>query len=182
VPIVAHISTEGAFSSPKWYANVPEFVQGVRSSVEFAVEPFRASTLNLPHEAYLSAMILGGVFERHPNLRFGVIECGAQWVGPLAERLDMWAEQFASRLSVLSMKPSEYMVRHVRITPFVFEKVSTYFDRWPELIDIYAYSSDYPHVEGGRDSKGRFYDEISRFGDDVVNRFFYENAKTLLPA
>ena len=182
VPVVAHISTEGAFSSPQWYANVPEFVQGPKSSLEFAVEPFRASTINLTHEAFLTAMLLGGVFERHPNLRFGVIECGAQWVGPLAERLDMWAEKFASRLSALSMKPSHYLVRQVRITPFVFEPVARYFERWPDLIDIYTYSTDYPHVEGGRDSKRKFFDEIAQFGDDVVDRFFYKNATTLIPA
>lgn len=68
-------------------------------------------------------------------MRFGVIELGAAWVGALGERLDMWAEkQFQGRLSkVLTMRPSAYLARNVRVTPFHFEPVSHYLERYPHL-------------------------------------------------
>jgi hypothetical protein len=59
------------------------------------------------------------VFERHPTLRFGAIELGSHWLGPLADNLDMWIERvFARRTKdILSLKPSEYLARNVRVTP-----------------------------------------------------------------
>ena len=49
-------------------------------------------------ENYVAAMVLGGVFERHPHLRFGVIELSASWIGPLAERLDMTQSAISHQL------------------------------------------------------------------------------------
>jgi hypothetical protein len=181
VAVLFHIGTEFGLSSPAWYANVPAFKYGENSSIEFPVEPFRASTINLANENFLAAMILGGVFERHPTLRFGVIECGAQWVGPLAERLDLWSKQFTKRLAHLTMKPSAYLARNVRVTPFIFEPVGEYYDRWPHLGDVYCYSSDYPHREGGKASHLRFLKEVERHGGDVVDRFFRRNSAWLMP-
>jgi predicted TIM-barrel fold metal-dependent hydrolase len=184
VPVLVHLGTEfGLLASDRWNANAPEFLPSAGSSVEFTLEPYRGSTLSFTTENFLTPMILGGVFERHPDLRFGVIECGAQWVGPLAERLDLWADQFSARLSsTLSMKPSEYLARNVRVTPFVFEDVDKYIERNPDLVDAFCYSSDFPHREGGRDSKRRFYSRLSRLGDDVLNKFFLSNGEWIVPA
>src|SRR3546814_1432134 len=77
-------------------------------------------------------MVLDGVFERHPDLRCGVIEMGASWVPSLMRRLDYAAKSFARTepmLGELSMKPSEYVRRQVRVTPFPGEDVA-------ELISI----------------------------------------------
>jgi predicted TIM-barrel fold metal-dependent hydrolase len=128
-------------------------------------------------------MVLGGVFERHPDLRFGVIELSASWVGPLAERLDMWADKmFASRFREnLSMRPSAYIARNVRVTPFHFEPLARYLDRYPHLSDVYCYSTDYPHFEGGQDSKRAFADALSGVSADLRDKFFYRNGAFLLP-
>lgn len=181
VPVVLHVGTEFGFASPDWHANVPQFTYGMKDSIEFPIEPFRGSTIHFAIEAYLGAMILGGVFERHPRLRFGVVECGAHWVGPLAEKLDLWAEQFRSRLGdVLTMKPSEYLARNVRVTPFYFEKVDMYFSRHPQLSDVFAYGSDFPHLEGGKSSMRLLYDQLLPLGSDVIDKFFVRNGAWLL--
>jgi predicted TIM-barrel fold metal-dependent hydrolase len=181
-PVLFHVGTEFAFASPAWYANVKQFEYGPRSSIEFPIEPYRASTINLANEAFLGAMVLGGVFERFPELRVGVVECGAHWVGPLAEKLDLWSSQFGSRLESLSMLPSAYLSRNVRVTPFFFEPVGMYFKRYPQLSDVYCFGSDFPHVEGGKRSKQGFMDRLRPLGEDVVDRFFVRNGELILPA
>ena len=182
-PILLHVGTQFAFYKPAWYANVPAFEYGPKSSVEFPIEPYRASTIHLAVEAFLGAMVLGGVFERHPRLRLGVVECGAHWVGPLAEKLDLWGGLFQSRLKgTLSMRPSEYIARNVRVTPFHFEPVGAYMQRHPELSDVYCFGSDFPHVEGGKSPQEQFRQSLAGLGDDIARKFFVTNGELLLPA
>lgn len=181
VPITFHIGTDGPlFRSHAWAQNVPAF-EGAET-LEVTIQPYWGATVNFAAENYLAAMILGGVLERHPTLRIGVIESGAQWVGPLAERLDLWASQFRPRLgSILAMKPSEYMNRQVRATPFFFEDVVSYFDRYPHLHNVYAFSTDYPHVEGGRQSKQVFAQNLSGCNAIIKRKFFRDNGSLLVP-
>lgn len=184
VAVTLHIGTEFPFlASSRWASRVPQFKRADFASLEFPVEPYFGATMNFTHENYLTVLILGGVFERHPNLRFGSLEITAQWIGPLAERLDLWERQFHKRFTgVLSMKPSEYINRNVRIGPFPFEDVASYFTRYPELSDVYSFSSDFPHVEGGKGSKRKFFDNLAPLGEDVLRKFFVTNPELLLPA
>lgn len=180
--VVLHLGTEfGFLKSDAWDRNVPEFVPATFSQLEFPLQPMRLAQMSMMSENFTAAMILGGVFERFPRLRFGVIECSAWWVGPLAERMDIISEVFAKRLTSLSMRPSEYLARNVRVTPFIFEDVAMYYERHPELADVFVYSTDYPHKEGGEYSKKTFYDALKPLGDEVVTKFFRSNGEWLLP-
>lgn len=183
--VTMHVGVEfPLLSSPAWGVGVPEFANSMGSSLEFVLQPYWGATVNFASENYLTAMVLGGVFERHPELRFGSIEVGARWLGPLAERLDMWAELFRTRLfdsGSLTMKPSAYLNRNVRVAPYYFEPVDTYFDRYPEVADCYCFASDYPHREGGRRTKEAFYNRLAPLGTTVVRKFFTENGSWLLP-
>jgi predicted TIM-barrel fold metal-dependent hydrolase len=132
-------------------------------------------------EIALLPIVMGGVFERFPRLRFGVIEFGAQWLGPLVERMDMHAALMAKVGTGLPMKPSEYVRRNVRCTPFWSEPVDRYIDRYG-LEEVYCFSTDFPHVEGGKDPVGRFHATLDRLGPSVVEGFFARNAELLLPA
>ena len=182
VAAVPHLgTTQHLLRSGRWNANVPAFVADSKSMVEFPLQPYAGATLNMGPDNFLSTMILGGTFERHPMLRFGVMEMGAQWVGHLAERLDLWAGEFEKRLPHLKMKPSEYMNRNVRATPFVFEDVKSYFEKYPSLSDVYCYSSDYPHVEGGKFSKQRFLLNLNGLDDLLIKKFFSENGAWIMP-
>ena len=142
--------------------------------------------MHLAAQNMTMTMITGGVFDRHPRLRFGVIELGAHWVGPLAELLDLWADNSQGfsrdgiRASGLERKPSDYLRSNVRVTPFVFEPVDVYLDRY-DLADVLCFSTDYPHVEGGRDPLGRFASLLERHGREVVEKFFVTNGQLLLP-
>jgi uncharacterized protein len=129
-------------------------------------------------EIPLLSIVMGGVFERFPRLRFGVIEFGAQWLGPLVERMDLHAALMAKVGTGLPMKPSEYVRRNLRCTPFWSEPVDRYIDRYG-LEEVYCFSTDFPHIEGGKDPVGKFHASLDRLGPEVVEGFFARNAELL---
>lgn len=185
VPVTIHLGTERGFvASQDWSKGVEVFQPSFKSTIEFVIEPLSCVTLHYAPENFLAAMVLGGVFERHPGLRLGIIELGATWVGPLADRMDMWAEKmFVPRFSqTLSMPPSAYLARNVRVTPFFFEPVAQYFERYPHLSDVFCFSTDYPHFEGGNESKSQFADALRSHSDDIRDGFFYRNPAWILPS
>jgi predicted TIM-barrel fold metal-dependent hydrolase len=104
----------------------------------------------------LNVMLWGGVFERHPTLRFAVTEDGAWWVPDLIWRADDKyvganhnVKKFGANLyrELLRMKPSEYFRRQVFIgasTPTPEE-----IQRRERIgIDNMMWGNDYPHPEG----------------------------------
>jgi predicted TIM-barrel fold metal-dependent hydrolase len=175
-----HLALENFLKTEKW-RDVPEFFYDTGLSAEFVVDPWTFSTVYMVAEIYLTTMILGGVFERHPALRFGAIESSAFWVAPMAENLDRWAGQFKRRMAkILSMPPSGYVARNVRATPFIFEPVDRYIERYG-FEDVYCYGSDYPHYEGGTNQMQTFAGKLARLGDDVMEKFFVTNGEMIIP-
>lgn len=183
VPVTAHVGSDLGFLAHGEWTNAPAFAPK-KLSFELGFEPYSFATLHLPVEHFITVMVLGGVFERHPRLRFGAIELGAHWLGPLADNLDMWAEKvFARRIAeVLTMKPSAYIARNVRVTPHnVAEPVSQFFTRYPHLADCYCFSTDYPHLEGGAHINTKMFEALEPLGEDVLERYFVTNGEWLLP-
>lgn len=181
-----HISGDGNFWRQRGWNDAPAF-EGHTQFVEISRDPWVLSQMHLPFENFTAVMVLGGVFDRHPSLRFGVIECAAHWVGPLMRRLDMWhnAGQVVNNPSAdtayrLPEPPSFYFKRNIRVTPFVFEDVARDIVQYG-LEDVLCFSTDYPHVEGGRGALKRFYDNVSPLGEAVTEKFFVANGQLLLP-
>lgn len=142
-----------------------------------------ATALHQAEENFLTVLLMGGVFERHPGLRFGVIENGASWLGPLSERLDLGVtptDGIRRAKARLSLKPSEYMARQVRTSVLLHEPVEVWLERYPNIQECYCYSSDFPHPEGQHHSLQRFYERVAPLGDDVVEKFFVSNPQLLL--
>jgi hypothetical protein len=53
------------------------------------------------------------------------MELGAGWVGSTCQNMDLWVNEFSRRFSSqLSMTPSDYVRRNVRVSPLTFEPVS----------------------------------------------------------
>ena len=181
VPVVLHIGGEVGFMDKAWGAT-PNLLPGHQPDDPLdgeTVGPFSLAMMSFAPQAFLTALILDGVLERHPNLHIGVIEMTAQWVGALAEMLDQRYELFKRVRSILSMKPSEYLNRHVRVTPFWWEPVGTYIERYG-LEDVYVFSTDFPHVEGGTDPVQRFHASLAGHSDEVFEKFFVTNSQLIL--
>ena len=129
----------------------------------------------------VATMIFDGVLERHPDLRIGVIEQGALWVPGWMRSMDAAAGAFIrneQRLEDLSMKPSEYVARQVRVTPYPHEDAGWIIGNVGP--DICMFSSDYPHVEGGRNPLKRFDASLAGIDDHALGRFFADNFRDLM--
>ncbi|MBW8783787.1 MAG: amidohydrolase family protein [Novosphingobium sp.] len=183
VPVFAHVGSDlGLLASSTW-SEAPAFAPN-KLSIELGFEPYSMASMHLSAEHFLMVIVLGGVFERHPRLRFGAIELGAHWLGPLADYLDMWVEKvFARRIKgTLSLKPSEYLARNVRVTPHnIVEPVDRFFERYPHLATCYCYSTDYPHIEGGAHIKDKVLAMLAPLGPKRLEQYFATNGEWLLP-
>jgi predicted TIM-barrel fold metal-dependent hydrolase len=185
IAVLCHVGGEFGFLKSAEWGRAPAFKPGKVESNELGSEPFSFATMQLAICNYLTALTMGGVFERHPNLRFGAIEIGAGWLGPWADNLDMWARDvYSVRMApFISKLPSEYIAENVRVTPFNnIEPIDKYLAQFPRLQTSYCWSTDYPHIEGGKDIKRKFLKLLTPMGDEVVQRFFRTNSELLLPS
>jgi predicted TIM-barrel fold metal-dependent hydrolase len=151
-----------------------------RPGGEEAISPYYMMVAHQSPELFLVTMIMGSVFERFPKLRFGIIECGASWLGPMVERMDTWAEFMGKVGRKYSLKPSEFVQRNVRITPFWNENLPKMIERYG-MKEAYIFSTDYPHLEGSRDPYGKFAHWLKDLPADYAQEFFVDNAKLLFP-
>ena len=133
-------------------------------------------------ETFLSVLLIDGVFERFPTLRGASVELGAGWVPSLLTRLDWVAKNWVRAdkgQTPFTRKPSETLTSQMAFTPFVFEDVGVLIDQSsPEL---YLFSSDYPHVEGGRDPIKRFEGFLGDRSEAVREAFYAENFLRIFP-
>jgi predicted TIM-barrel fold metal-dependent hydrolase len=187
VPLLAHLGTDHGFLATEGWRDAPAF-DGFRHGEELSLDPWTLATTHRATENFLTTLIMGGVFERHPGLRYGAMEVGGDWLGPLAEHLDIWIKKTGlfsgkdAKRPELSMAPAEYIRRNVRVGPFGFEDVGRYIKMYG-LAECYCYQSDFPHIEGGWNPMGEIVSSFERagLGDDVLKMFFVDNAKLIVP-
>jgi predicted TIM-barrel fold metal-dependent hydrolase len=125
-------------------------------------------------EIWLTALVMGGVFERHPTLTVLISELGIDWLPRLAGRLDAMAAGGASPLVLgsydLPLKPSEYILRNVRISPLPSPDQSP-VRLMEHLPDVPVFSSDFPHFEGNGEPLPH-YDRVLADLDDAARDAF----------
>jgi len=68
-----------------------------------------------PIERSLTALIIGGVFERFPRLQIVSAENDVAWIPFFLYRIDKYAGRGLANIK-LPLKPSEYVKRHVYAT------------------------------------------------------------------
>jgi hypothetical protein len=186
-PALAHVGADFDFLKTGKWRDAPAF-QGWKAGEEFSMDPWTLSVLHLPVQNFVATLVMGGVFERHPRLRYGACEVLGQWLGPLAQNLDLWfahSHKFTmnntkDRLP-LSMKPSEYIRRNVRASLFDIEPVDEYIRQY-DMPEVYCYSSDYPHMEGGKDPMGEISRKLAPYGPVITKKVFVDNGEWLMPA
>jgi predicted TIM-barrel fold metal-dependent hydrolase len=109
----------------------------------FDFSPMRLCMSAHPMHDLLAAVICGGVFDRHHNLRIATIETGSFWVPGLLKKL---AKTFGQMPFAFGQDPVEAFKRHVWVAPY-------YEDPLQELRDEIGaehmlFGSDFPHGEG----------------------------------
>jgi predicted TIM-barrel fold metal-dependent hydrolase len=137
--------------------------------------------LSFAPQVWLTAMVYDGVFEQFPKLRGGVIESGAGWAPEFLRQLDLAYKSFGRTdpyLKAMPLKPSEYLRRAVKFTPFPGEDAGRMIrDGGAEL---FMFSSDYPHPEGTTDPLGRFERTLAEIDDDAKDRFYRRNYEEMM--
>ena len=131
-------------------------------------------------ELFLASMIFDGVLERFPNLRIGVVELGASWIISWMKHLDQSYRAFRrlQDLSQLKELPSEYVKKHIKITPFPGEDIGWLLTSGAG--DLLMFASDYPHHEGTDDPISRFEKTMVEIDEDTKKKFYSDNFKSLL--
>jgi len=174
LPVLFHVGDEKKLD-PDYFENglprVKDFHGGEENFTSVSYMP-------IPHSAELTlaAMIFDGVFDRFPHLKFGAIELGASWVPGWMRNMDSAAQAFIKneeRLQKLSLRPSEFVKRQLRVTPYPHEDVGWVIANAGE--EVCLFSSDYPHVEGGRHPLKRFNDSLANTSARAIDRFFCDN-------
>jgi predicted TIM-barrel fold metal-dependent hydrolase len=174
LPILFHVGDEKKLDEQYFENGLPRVKDFHGGEENFT----SVSYLAIPHsvELTLAAMIIDGVLDRFPRLKIGVIELGASWLPGWMRNLDGAASAFSKneeRLQKLSLKPSEFVQRQVRVTPYPHEDVGWLVANAGE--DVFLFSSDYPHVEGGRNPLKRFNDSLANSSARAVDRFYCDN-------
>jgi len=121
------------------------------------------------------------VLERHRDLRLGVVELGAGWVPSMLRRLDQIAQiwkRSEPELAALTRTPSQQITEQMAFTPYPFEDVGAMIRESND--ELYLFSSDYPHIEGGRNPLGRFEASLEGFAESTLERFYSTNMAKLL--
>ena len=179
VPFVLHVGSGPLGIGDAWLDNGRPPAEEMTGAEIIGSKDFMV--VYQPAERFLSVLVLDGVLERHPTLHGGAIEMGAGWVPSMLRRLDhavaIWSRS-ERRLAEFGRTPSEQAAAQLRFTPYPFEDVGALVRE--SNPDLYLFSSDYPHIEGGRNPLGRFETSLEGFGEDVLERFYAGNMARLL--
>ena len=175
IPVTMHVATPELVMPPQHRNNglppEPDFHGGGENFRSVSYMAISAAPLQA-----LSMLIFDGVLDRFPGLKIGVIELGAVWVPGFMRQLDAAFtafERLEGRLKKLSLPPSDYVRRQVRVTPYPTEPTGWIIEQaGPEIC---MFSSDFPHVEGGRNPLRRFDNEVGHLSAEVQDRFFRAN-------
>jgi predicted TIM-barrel fold metal-dependent hydrolase len=174
LPVLFHVGGEKKMS-PAYANNGGERVLDFHGGDEnFTGLSFMSIPLSIWQT--MTALIFDGVLERFPRLKFGAIELGASWVPSWMAYMDAGFEAFRrgeARLQKLSMRPSDYAKRQFRVTPYSHEPTGWILaNSDPGML---LFSSDFPHVEGGRNPVKRFEDQLKAVNDLNRRRFYRDN-------
>ena len=70
------------------------------------------------------------------------------------------------------------MRKHLKFTPFPGEPVGWMMEQ--AGAELFMFSTDFPHPEGGRDPKAKFEDAMPGVSEADQQRFYYSNMAELL--
>jgi predicted TIM-barrel fold metal-dependent hydrolase len=169
---VFHVADQPRPFADGWYTDEAEAVVPVVEAVFIHVAPALACT----------DLILNGVLERFPEMRIGIVELASIWVPMYLMMLD-GAASFARQLNGseparLSLQPSDYFRRQVRVSSFAYEAPANLQQQLGDA-GLLMCCSDYPHSEGTATPIADYAAGDLTPGSDTSG-FFQDNAAFLL--
>ncbi|HLM63701.1 MAG TPA: amidohydrolase family protein [Acidimicrobiales bacterium] len=140
----------------------------------FRFDPFRSLvTADRPMLETMGALIIHGVFARHPDLRVATIENGSGWVPELFRRLRKFYKQVPD---AFPGDPIETFRRHVWVAPFYEDDIRGLADAIG--VDHVLFGSDWPHAEGLAVPTD-FFEDLHGFDADEIRTIMRDNGRAL---
>jgi predicted TIM-barrel fold metal-dependent hydrolase len=169
MPVSVHPGTEGRGTANGFIAGPPS------SYLEWHT--------NLPQNymGQVVSLVLEGVFQKFPKLRFVAIEGGLAWIPGVLWRLDKNWKALRSLVPWVDRLPSEILVDHVRFTsqPIEEPKKKEHLDQLLDMIRAdrtLMFSSDYPHCDNDGPTA-----VFRNLPEELKARIFRENALDTFP-
>ena len=179
IPFILHVGSDNLSIADEWMNDGHSERESARGRAE-VIGSKDLTVIFQSAQRFISTLVLDGVLEKFRQLKGGVIELGAGWVPDTIRRLDhaveIWAKS-ESFLAGFNRKPSEQFQDQLRFTPYPFEDVGQLISE--SSPNLYMFSTDYPHAEGGRDPIGRFTRSLAERDERERELFFYENFQSL---
>ena len=96
----------------------------------------------------MAAFIGGGIMDRYPSLRMGILECGFGWLPFWSKRMDEQAV-YVQGIAPLKHAPSEYVTSGRFFCSIERHEGEDLFAYVTSVLgdDVLMYASDYPHSE-----------------------------------
>ena len=174
LPILFHVGGEEKLSltyKDNGLPPVPDFHGGDANFTSVTYLPISTSV-----QQTLATLIIDGIFDKFPSLKWGAIELGASWLPGWLRNIDSAAHAFIKneeRLQKLSVKPSDIARRQLRVTPYPHEDTGWIIRNSYE--EMCLFSTDYPHVEGGRNPLKRFAETLEGISQSALDGFYADN-------
>jgi predicted TIM-barrel fold metal-dependent hydrolase len=150
------------YSTPRWLFGI------VRHKLDTAIDA-------------LTDLVVGGVFERHPDLRVVMVENEIGWVPYLLDQLDFYARgkrEPDDPAVVDTTWPSSYVARNVFFTFFRDPIAGSLEPGWGH--DNCMWSNDFPHPNSTwPHSREVVEDRLGALPDDVIEKLTWRNAVEL---
>jgi predicted TIM-barrel fold metal-dependent hydrolase len=117
---------------------------GMMLAAELAESPESPFRLRGGPQQAMWQLMLGGVFDRHPDLKFVLTEVRATWVPTTLAALNRLADETAAPMA---LKPSEYFARNCAVAPSSTHRSEIEL-RHEIGVHKMLFGTDYPHHEG----------------------------------
>ncbi len=124
-----------------------------------------------------TALVLGGVFERHPRLRVGLLESGVGWVPYFFERLHEHVEKRGRLAPACKRDPREYIAREQLYVSCEPEEAGVAFAAEMLGPHFILYASDYPHWDSDFPESTRSLTRRTDLSEEVKTRVLGQNAR-----
>lgn len=180
LPILFHVGGEQKLDAAYVNNGGPQVLDFHGGAENFTSVSFMAIPVSIWQT--LPVLVFDGVFDRFPGLKFGAIELGAGWMPSLMRFMDSGTLAFhkEERIQRLSARPSEILRRQFFATPYPHEDVGWIIGQVGE--DMCLFSSDFPHVEGGRNPMKRFNESLDGVSASGRRKFFRDNFIAMMGA
>lgn len=169
---VFHVGNFARPLDPAWHHDDPEPVDSLLGSVFLSLAPAVA----------VANMTVHGTFERFPELRLGVVELTAGWLPTFLLHLDGASDFYTARhgrpLRKLELRPSDYVLRQVRVSALAYEGPAPLVEQVGE--DTFMFGSDWPHAEGIAEPRAGYERAIKSLPESARTKIMGANAAWLL--